>query len=108
VEYLSGPISMTTVPSSHLAADSKLPDFHTTPLEQIDYISVNQGKDAACKPISCAPFNDLHFRRALRYAIDRQVITQKILHGKEVPLCGLMPRGIASYNDARALQACAL
>jgi len=34
------------------------------------------------------------------YAIDRATITQKILHGSETPLCSLVPKGIAGYDDA--------
>lgn len=99
-EYQSGQIPMAQVPSAYLASVRNKPDFHSTPLLAIDYITPNQGKDSACKPISCAPFNDIHFRKALLYAINRQVITQKILHGTEVPLCGLVPKGIQGYDPS--------
>jgi ABC-type oligopeptide transport system substrate-binding subunit len=99
-EYLSGQVSMARVPSAQVAAVRNSPDFHSGVRLGLDYLIPNLGPDSQCKPYSCAPFNDIHFRRALMYAIDRQTITQKILHGAETPLCSLVPKGIAGYDDA--------
>jgi oligopeptide transport system substrate-binding protein len=98
-EYLSGQVPVTIVPPADVASAQHLPDFHTGPLLQIDYISPNLGPNSACKPLSCAPFNDIHFRRALLYAIDRNTIDNVILHGTEKPLCSLIPVGVAGSDD---------
>jgi oligopeptide transport system substrate-binding protein len=104
-EYLSGQIPETVVPSSFVASVKNNPDYHQTGLLQIDYISPNVGSNSTCKPISCAPFNNLHFRRALMFAVNRNLITSKIFHGTEAPLCSLIPKGIEGYADN---QLCAL
>ena len=72
---------MTVVTPQYLQADASKPDFHEVPQLAIDYITLNQGKDSACKPVTCAPINDIHFRLAMMYAIDRTTINSKILHG---------------------------
>jgi ABC-type oligopeptide transport system substrate-binding subunit len=96
-EYLAGQMPVTSVPSAYVPADRKRRDFHAGQLLGFDFVMPNQGKDSQCMPVSCAPFNDLHFRRALLYAVDRQTITQQILHGTAAPLCGMVPQGIAGY-----------
>ncbi|MGH2387285.1 MAG: ABC transporter substrate-binding protein, partial [Chloroflexota bacterium] len=98
-EYESGQIPVTQVPISDVVSAQHLADFHTGPYLQIDYISPNLGPNSACKPLSCAPFNNIHFRRALMYAVDRDTIDNVILHGTEKPLCSLIPLGIAGSDD---------
>jgi ABC-type transport system substrate-binding protein len=66
----------------------------------INYLAPNLGADSVCKPAHCAPFNDIHFRRALLYAIDRSVIAQQVFHGEMEPLCGLIPRGMLGYDPS--------
>jgi ABC-type transport system substrate-binding protein len=97
-EYQAGQVPMTVVTPQNLQADRSKPDFHQIPQLAIDYISLNQGANSACKPASCAPINDIHYRRAMMYAIDRTTINSKILHGGQADLCGIVPRGIAGYS----------
>jgi peptide/nickel transport system substrate-binding protein/oligopeptide transport system substrate-binding protein len=98
-EYQSGQTPITTIPPASRAAATSLPDYHSGPLLAIDYIIPNLGPNAACKPLSCAPFNDLHFRRALMYAVDRNTIDNVVLHGAQKPLCSFIPVGIAGTDD---------
>lgn len=98
-EYESGQIPVVTVPVSNVPAAQHLSDFHTGPALQIDFISPNLGPDSACQPISCAPFNDIHFRRALLYAINRDAIDRVVLHGTQKPLCSLVPVGVVGSDD---------
>jgi peptide/nickel transport system substrate-binding protein/oligopeptide transport system substrate-binding protein len=99
-EYRSGQVPMAQVPTPYLASVHGLPDFHDNVQLGMDYIVLNQGKNAQCKPVSCAPFNDLHFRRALLYATDRHTINSKILHGSQSDLCGMVPLGIDGGDNA--------
>jgi peptide/nickel transport system substrate-binding protein/oligopeptide transport system substrate-binding protein len=98
--YQSGQIDVSFVPASLLPAYRHDPNVHSALALQTDYLVPNLGADALCKPAHCTPFNDLHFRRALLYAIDRRVITQTFWNGKEMPLCGLIPRGILGYDPS--------
>ncbi len=97
-EYQAGQVPMTVVPAEYLPSDHAKPDFHQVPQLAIDYITLNEGPNTACKPVSCAPINDLHYRLAMLYAIDRTTINSKILHGAQVNLCGIVPQGIAGYG----------
>jgi len=97
-EYRSGQIPLAGVPSADLAAARGSADLHSSPTLSTYYLVPNLGRDARCKPVGCAPFDDPHFRRALLYAVDRQTLATKILHGTVQPLCGLIPQGIAGYD----------
>jgi ABC-type transport system substrate-binding protein len=99
-EYESGQIPMAQVPSSLLASVRNKPDFHGSPALGVDFITLNHGKDAQCKPVSCAPFNDIHFRRALVYAINREAVMHVVLRDEDLPLCGLVPRGLPGYDPS--------
>jgi len=97
-EYQAGQVPMSIVTPAFLQQEQHLPDFHAVPQLAIDYIDLNQGKDSLCKPITCAPYNNLHFRKAMLYAVDRHTINTKILHGAQVDLCGIIPKGIDGYS----------
>lgn len=97
-EYLAGQVPMSVVPAQFLPSEQHLPDYHVIPQLAIDYISPNGGPTALCKPISCAPTNNLHYRKAMLYAIDRTTINAKILHGGQANLCGIVPQGIDGYS----------
>ena len=109
--YLAGEVMQSGVPSSAMASARERPDFHSAPQLDVDYLTPNLGPTGHCKPAGCRPFNDVHFRRALLYAINRQVLA-RLWQGKRQALCGLIPQGmdgydpglcrLAPYNPARA------
>ena len=45
-----------------------------------------------------APFDDLKFRQALNYAIDKDVIANEVYSGRLVPAHGILPPGFPGYN----------
>ncbi len=71
----------------------------TIPIDAIDYLS--KKKVIKSKPIagtnwyllntSKAPLNNKHFRQALAIAIDRELIIDHLLQGKQKPAYGLLP-----------------
>ena len=44
------------------------------------------------------PFDDVHFRRALNYAIDKELIADAVLNGRVIPAYGPMPPGFIGFN----------
>lgn len=101
--FLSGGVDGSAVPTSAISQAKSMKGFSKTPLLETDYITPNQ---------QLAPFNNLHCRLAVSYAIDRESITKKLLHGTEGPLYAVVPPGllshfgkssdVPSYNPTRA------
>jgi peptide/nickel transport system substrate-binding protein len=49
-----------------------------------------------------APLDDVHARRALQYATDRQTLVDVVLFGNGVPATSFMPKGALYWNDTLA------
>ena len=49
-----------------------------------------------------APLDDVHARRALQYATDRQTLVDVVLFGTGVPATSFMPQGALYWNDTLA------
>ena len=46
-----------------------------------------------------APLDDVHARRALQYATDRQTLVDVVLFGAGIPATSFMPKGALYWND---------
>ena len=46
-----------------------------------------------------APLDDVHARRALQYATDRQTLVDVVLFGNGIPATSFMPKGALYWND---------
>ncbi len=46
-----------------------------------------------------APLDDVHARRALQYATDRQTLVDVVLFGVGIPATSFMPKGALYWND---------
>jgi ABC-type transport system substrate-binding protein len=46
------------------------------------------------------PFNNIHCRLALAYAIDQNAINNEVLHHAQLPLYGAVPQGVPGYYAA--------
>ncbi len=44
------------------------------------------------------PFDDVHFRRALNFAVDKQLISDSVLSGRATPARGPLPPGFVGHN----------
>src|SRR2546423_9604783 len=89
--YLAGEVMQSGVPSSAMASARNRPDFHSAPQLDVDYLTPNLGPTGRCKPAGCQPFNDVHFRRALLYAINRQALA-RLWQGSPGAVCGHHPQ----------------
>jgi oligopeptide transport system substrate-binding protein len=74
---------------------------HTKPFLGLSYISIN---------LRHPPLGDIRIRRALNLAVDREIITQKVLRLGEPPAYSIVPPSTANYPhgpqlDFRALPA---
>ena len=48
--------------------------------------------------VEMPPFDDVHFRRALNYAVNKTLIAEAVLQGRVIPANGPIPRGFIGFN----------
>jgi peptide/nickel transport system substrate-binding protein len=84
--------AMMNVPSSRVPELKMDPNLKTYqfPSTQVNYITLNTRH---------APLDDVHARRALQYATDRQTLVDVVLFGVGVPATSFMPGGSLYFND---------
>lgn len=73
-------------------AKSELPDALTlTPVNQVRYVEINH---------TLEKLKDARVRRALALAVDREVLTERLMPGAGIPAYGFVPRAIEGYTGA--------
>ena len=80
------------------------------PSDQIDLIKQSLSKEVRIAPYlgiyyfalnsAKAPLSDLRIRQALSLAVDRTVITDRVLRTGEIPAISFVPPGLANYEPA--------
>jgi oligopeptide transport system substrate-binding protein len=86
--FQAGELDGATLPSSSLSVAKSMKGFINVPQFETDYITPNA---------QIAPFNNLHCRLAVAYAIDRENITHKLLRNTYSPTYDVLPPGILGY-----------
>ena len=87
-QFAAGGIDATGVPTSNVASVRGKTGFYQYPTSIVDYITPNE---------KAAPFNNVHCRLAVAYAIDRDAINKDILHGTQQSTYAVVPRGMLGY-----------
>ena len=82
---------MTTVPALMIPLLLKRGEAFTEPSYSAAYIECN---------VTRKPFDDVRVRRAFALAIDRKIITDKILNGGDEPATGMICSHIPGANDS--------
>jgi ABC-type oligopeptide transport system substrate-binding subunit len=92
-DFLSGNLDMASaIPAANQAQWRGKKGAHLYPISGIEYLAPN---------IQEKPFNNIHCRLALAYAIDRNALDKNVLHGAYRPLYTVVPPGfIGYYNGA--------
>lgn len=92
-EYRAGRLEHCAVPAGHLdtiLSGSERPEYISTPSLSTYYIGITMTREVLGE--------NLHFRRALNYAVDREFICRQVLGGTHSPAKGLFPPGLPGYN----------
>ena len=84
-------LDTTVVPSADVKANRAKQGFIQFLSDDIEYLAPN---------FDAAPFNNIHCRLALAYAIDQNAINNDVLHGAQLPLHDAVPRGVPGYYSA--------
>jgi oligopeptide transport system substrate-binding protein len=87
--YKSGEFPQTALPAVEVKKYRGTPEFRETVILGDVWYAMN---------VHIKPFTDLHFRRAVAYAIDRNAIANGILRGTVKPQYGWYPKGILGYE----------
>jgi oligopeptide transport system substrate-binding protein len=83
-------IDVTYVPGGDISANRDKPGFYSFPTSNVDYITPNYDEK---------PFSNIHCRLAVAYAIDRDAINRDVLHGSQVSIYDVVPRGMLGYYN---------
>jgi len=99
-QFQANGIDVTALPTADIARNRHTPGYLEYPTLQQWYLS----PDPKLKP-----FDNVHCRLAVAYAINYDAITSQILHGSMTTLHGMVPKGVLGYysggpryNPARA------
>ena len=65
--------------------------LHTAQQVSITYVALNE---------SIAPLNDVRVRKAMQYALDREMLLEVVYDGEGTVEDGIFPRGLYGYNPA--------
>ena len=93
--YRAGELDMTyTVPVSRVPwlRDNKAEEFRLSPYLAVYFYGFNTRRP---------PLDDARVRRALSLAVDRELLTSRIVGAGELPACGLVPPGLPGYESPR-------
>jgi ABC-type transport system substrate-binding protein len=87
--YRSGQFPLAWLPAADVASYRGKPEFHDTVILGDLWYTMN---------VHIPPFNNLHFRRAVAYAINRSAIANGVDRGTVQPFLGWYPKGILGYD----------
>lgn len=87
--YKSGQFPIAWLPSADVATYKGQPEFHSTVVEGDTWLVMN---------VTIKPFDNIHFRRAVAYAINRDAIVNGVLHGTTAAQLSWYPQGILGFD----------
>jgi len=91
-EYEQGAIDMTVVPSADIGRERHAAGLLRFPISNVSYLVPDATR---------APFNNVHCRLAVAYAIDRTTLNNKVLHGTQTSLYDVVPKGMLAYYSGK-------
>jgi peptide/nickel transport system substrate-binding protein len=77
---------------------SRVPELQTDPNLKVYQFPSTKTRYIALD-VREEPLNDVHARRALQYATDRQTLVDVVLFGTGIPATSFMPKGALYWND---------
>jgi len=91
--YLAGKLDINSfIPYEYLRQWQGKKEFHQFPSSAIDFLVPNT---------HLAPFDNVHCRLAIAYAIDRKTLADSILLGAERPAHAVVPKGMLGYYPGK-------
>jgi peptide/nickel transport system substrate-binding protein len=94
-EFLAGNLDYIVLGDAQYAKYSKDPQWKEYLLEVPELFTRHFGFN-----VTKGPLKDVRVRQAINYAIDKQAIVEKVLHGKAFPATGVFPPSHPAYNPS--------
>lgn len=94
--YQGGQYPMAALPAAQVSRYHGTPEFREAPLLSMAWLAMN---------VKLKPFNNLHVRRAVALAINRDGISQGVMRGAVNSLYSWYPVGIVGYDPGMATKA---
>jgi len=90
--YLAGKLDASGIPFAYLRQWQGKREFHQFPSSAIDFLVPNT---------HLAPFDNVHCRLAVAYAIDRKTLADSVLVGAEWSAYGVLPKGMLGHYTGK-------
>jgi len=91
--YLAGKLDAATLPRVYIRQwKGKSSQYHTYPAPLIEYLTPN---------VHLPPFDNVHCRLAVAYALDRETLANKILDGTVRASYAVLPKGMLGYYSGQ-------
>ncbi|GAC1630337.1 MAG: ABC transporter substrate-binding protein [Chloroflexota bacterium] len=87
-QYLAGGLETSSIPLTFLGRWKGSKEYHEYPSSGIQYIVPNTHAE---------PFDNVHCRLAVAYAIDRETLFRRVLHGTKRSTYAIVPKGMLGY-----------
>jgi oligopeptide transport system substrate-binding protein len=103
-DFEANQLDVSELPSGEVTANQGKPGFARVLSSGINWLTPN---------VDMAPFNNIHCRLALAYAINQDTINRQVLRGTQINLYSVVPKGILGwypgadnphYNPTKARQ----
>ncbi len=87
--YLAGGLDLGIPSASQYKQATERTDFHEVPFLDTEYLQPTW---------TTAPFNDVRVRQAFDLALNKQVLADQVLQGKDTPTNHIVPQGMYGYD----------
>jgi oligopeptide transport system substrate-binding protein len=91
-DYKAGGIDEARVPTGFVAGSKGKKGFVAVHSSGVEYLALN---------FDSAPFNNIHCRLAVAYALDRSTMATKVWHGTTFPLYSMLPKGMLGWYNGK-------
>jgi ABC-type transport system substrate-binding protein len=92
LDYQAGQLDVTPLPAADVAGNRKKTNFLAFPSTLVNYLS---------PAVDLPPFNNVHCRLALAYAINTDQINKTVLHGTQATIHDMVPEGLVGYYNGK-------
>jgi ABC-type transport system substrate-binding protein len=90
--FQAGQLDATAIPPLDVARDRHLPGFKETPSGTLDWLAPD---------LQMAPFNNVHCRLAIAYAVNQDAINNQVARHTQISIHTILPQGIPGWYPGK-------